>query len=148
MLRPLTFVALVTAAATLPMANTASAEDAASVNEVSMLVDARVNGKDAWSPGGREFHWAGAKCPFKIQFKGQVLVDKPTKITYRWERSDGEALPTQTFDVPKGDSLVDVTPPDAWNVGAPGKTFRGAETFHVLTPNEMTMSTPIRIECQ
>jgi len=118
------------------------------VNEVSMLVDAHMNGKDAWSPGGRELHWAAAKCPLHVQFKGQVLADRMTKITYRWERSDGEAQPTQTFDVTKPDALIDVMPPDTWTVGAPGKTFRGAEIFHVLTPNEMTISTPIRVECQ
>ena len=146
------FIALtlvVAAITTLPMTNTASAEDAAAnVSDVSMLVNARVNGKDDWSPGGREFHWSGAKCPLRIQFKGQVLVDKPTKITYRWERSDGETLPTLTFDVTKPGTLVNVTRPDGWNVGTAGKVFRGAETFHVLTPNDMTMTTPVRIECQ
>jgi hypothetical protein len=142
------FVLTVATIVAVPMTNSASADDGPGVNEVSMRVDARTNGKDTWSPGGRELHWAGAKCPLRIQFKGEVLVDRVTKITYRWERSDGTVLPTQTFDVTKPDALVDVAPPDGWDVGAPGKTFRGAETFHVLTPNEMTITTPVRVECQ
>ena len=132
----------------LPGANRASAEDAANVQDVSMLVDAKINGKDTWSPGGREVHWSASKCPVKIQFKGVVEVDKPTKITYRWERSDRSQLATQTFDVKTAGSPVEVTPPDSWNVGASGQTFRGAQTFHVLTPSDLSTSTPIRVDCQ
>jgi len=129
-------------------AQRASADDAtANVQDVSMLVDAKINGKDTWSPGGRELHWSVSKCPMKIQFKAVVQVDKPTKITYRWERSDGAQLPTQTFDVKTASSPVEVTPPDVWTVGASGQTFRGAETLHVLTPSDMSTSTPIRVEC-
>jgi hypothetical protein len=112
-----------------------------------MMVDAMLNGKDVWSPGGRELHWTASKCPYRIQFKGQVQVDKPTKITYRWERSDGTQLPTQTFDVKTAGSMVDVTPPDAWSVGMSGKLFKGAEIFHVLTPSDMSTSTPIKVDC-
>ncbi|MGO8997191.1 MAG: hypothetical protein ACLQVI_28070 [Polyangiaceae bacterium] len=133
---------------TLPGARPASADDDATVQDVWMLVDAKINGKDLWSPGGRELHWSVSKCPYRIQFKGQVQVDKPTKITYRWERSDGTVLPTQTFDVKKAGSPVDVTPPDPWVVGASGQLFRGAEIFHVLTPSDMSTSTPIKVECE
>jgi hypothetical protein len=141
-----TFLASVFACATLPAA--AAADDEATVQDVTMLVDAKINGKDTWSPGGREVHWAASKCPFKIQFKGVVTVDKPTKVTYRWERSDGTAFPTQTFEVKAGGSPVEITPPDVWNAGRDGVTFRGAETFHVLTPSDMSTTTPIRVECQ
>jgi len=135
--------------ATLPIARAArAADDDASVQDVTMLVDAKINGKDTWSPGGREVHWAASKCPFRIQFKGVVQVDKPTKVTYRWERSDGTTFPTQTFEVKTAGTPVEVTPPDAWNAGKEGVTFRGAETFHVLTPSDMSTTTPIRVECQ
>jgi hypothetical protein len=154
MTRPAVLVALVVAVTLGPAARPASAEDAgpevapANVESVEMLVDARVNGKDDWSPGGRELQWQVSKCPFKIQFKGEVNVDKPTKITYRWERSDGEHGPVQTFDVKTAGQLVEVTPPDVWNVGKAGQTFRGAATFHVMTPGDMSTTTPVRVECQ
>jgi len=148
MLRSIAFFVAVAVCVTLPSARRAAAEDAASVQDVSMLVDAKINGRDTWSPGGRELHWTASKCPVRIQFKGLVQVDKPTKITYRWERSDGSPLPTQTFDVKTAGSPVEVLPPDAWSVGASGATFRGAETFHVLSPSDLSTSTPIRVECQ
>jgi hypothetical protein len=151
MLRPVALCSLaIASAAALPAAHQASAaaDDAANIMDVSMLVDAKLNGKDTWSPGGREVHWSGSKCPFKIQFKGTVQVDKPTKITYRWERSDGTPFPIQTFDVKTAGAPVEVMPTDAWSVGSGSGTFRGAETFHVLTPGDMSVSTPIRVECQ
>jgi hypothetical protein len=148
MLRQLALLATVTASVILPAAHPAAAEDAATVQDVSMMVDAKLNGKDTWSPGGRELHWAVSKCPFRIQFRGEVTVDKPTKITYRWERSDGTSLPTQTFEVKKAGEPVDVIPPDVWTVGASGQLFRGAEIFHVMTPSDQSTTTPIRVECE
>ncbi len=133
--------------AVAPVRSGAAADEDANVQDVSMLVDAKTNGKDTWSPGGRELHWSTSKCPLRIQFKAVVQVDKPTKITYRWERSDGTVLPTLTFDVKTAATPVEVTPPDAWNVGGGGGTFRGAETLHVLTPSDLTTTTPIRVEC-
>jgi hypothetical protein len=149
----LTTVAACVAVAGLGLAVTSSSlavadEAPANVLEATMLVDARLNGKDDWSPGGRQLEWNASKCPIRIQFKGQVRVDKPTKITYRWERSDGTQLPTQTFDVKAADTLVEVKPPDAWNVGNPGQQFRGAETFHVITPSDYATTTPIKVDCQ
>ena len=91
--------------------------------------------------------WTASKCPLRIQFKGEVTVDKPTKITYRWDRSDGEKTETQTFDVKTANTLVDVTPPDAWSVGKSGQVFRGAATFHVMTPSDLSTSTPLRVDC-
>jgi hypothetical protein len=149
MLRPFVFAALA-AALVIPSSRPAAAEDtppAANVEQVEMMVDAMLNGKDVWSPGGRELHWSPSKCPYKIQFKGQVKVDKPTKITYRWERSDGEKSADLTFDVKTAGTLVDVTPTEALNLGKPGQTFRGAHTFHVLTPTDISTTTPIKVEC-
>jgi hypothetical protein len=143
------FGLLVVVSLALPGSHQAAAESAqASVQDVGMMVDAMLNGKDAWSPGGRELQWAVSKCPYQIHFKGQVQVDRPTKITYRWERSDGAVLPTQTFDVKTAGTMVEVTPTDAWGVGMNGRLFRGAETFHVLTPSDVSTSTPIKVECE
>ena len=111
-----------------------------------MMVDAMLNGKDAWSPGGRELRWT-VRCPYQIHFKGQLQVDRPTKVTYRWERSDGTMLPTQTFVAKTPGTMLEVTPTDAWSVGLSGTLFRGAETFHVLTPSDLSISTPIKVEC-
>jgi hypothetical protein len=138
---------------TLPSTSRAVAEDApapepATVLEATMLVDAKLNGKDDWSPGGRQLEWNASKCPVRIQFKGMVRVDKPTKITYRWERSDGTQMPTQTFEVKTADTPVEVKPPDVWNAGASGQVFRGAETFHVMTPSDYATTTPIKVDCQ
>jgi hypothetical protein len=148
MFRSIALPVLIAVCVTLPATHRAAAEDAANVMDVSMLVDAKINGKDTWSPGGRELDWAASKCPVRIQFKGVVQVDKPTKITYRWERSDGNATETQTFDVKKAGAPVEVVPPVARNVGNPGATFRGAETLHVLTPSDLSTTTPIKVECQ
>jgi hypothetical protein len=143
------FGLLVVVSLALPGSRQAAAEGIqASVQDVGMMVDAMLNGKDVWSPGGRELHWAVSKCPYPIHFKGQVQVDRPAKVTYRWERSDGTALPTQTFEAKTAGTMVDVTPPDAWSVGMSGKLFRGAETFHVLTPSDMSISTPIKVDCE
>jgi hypothetical protein len=45
-------------------------------------------------------------------------------------------------------ALVDVAPSDAWSVGMSGRLFRGAETFHVLSPGDMSISTPIKVDCE
>ena len=122
-------------------------EPEASVQDVSMMIDAQINGKDAWSPGGREMQWSGAKCPYKISFKGVVQVDRPTKVTYRWERSNGEK-DEGSFDVKKAGEPVEIAPAQSWPVGKPGQQFRGVMTFHVLTPTDLSTSTPIRVDCQ
>jgi hypothetical protein len=148
MLRSLAFTLTVALCATLPVTSPASADDAANVMDVSMLVDARLNGKDTWSPGGRELQWTASKCPLRIQFKGQVTVDKPTKITYRWDRSDGTQWAVETFEVKTASEPVEIIPPDVWSAGKTGQTFRGAETFHVLTPSDLSTTTPIKVDCQ
>ena len=56
-------------------------------------------------------------------------------------------LPTQTFEVKTAGAPVEL-PLDAWSVGASGMNFRGAETIHVLTPSDLSTTTPIRVECQ
>jgi hypothetical protein len=147
MFRPIALSVLVAVCVTLPATHRAAADDAANVMDVTMMVDAKLNGKDTWSPGGRELDWSASKCPVRIQFKGVVQVDKPTKITYRWEHADGETTPTVTFDVKKAGASVEVAPLDVRNVGQPGATYRGAETFHVLTPSDLSTTTPIKVEC-
>ena len=42
---------------------------------------------------------------------------------------------------------VEVTPVDSWSVGMAGQMFRGAETLHVLTPTDSSITTPVRVEC-
>jgi hypothetical protein len=124
-----------------------SAPEPAAVTQVGMMVDAVLDGKDTWSPGGHEVRLSPAKCPYKIQFKGQVQVDKPTKVTYRWEWSDGTMMPKRTFEVKTAGTVVDLTPPDVWNVGRPGQGFHGIEILHILAPNDMATATPVRVEC-
>ena len=48
---------------TLPGARPASADDDATVQDVWMLVDAKINGKDLWSPGGRELALVSFEVP-------------------------------------------------------------------------------------
>jgi hypothetical protein len=148
MVRSIALSIAVAVCATLPVTGPAAADDAATVADVSMLVDAKLNGKDTWSPGGRELDWTASKCPMRIQFKGVVQVDKPTKITYRWEHGDGEATPTLTFDVKKGGASVELSPLEVRNVGQSGATFRGSQTLHVLTPSDLSTTTPIKVDCQ
>jgi hypothetical protein len=152
MLRPAALALMVGALFVLPGSPEAAADDKAppepaTVTQVGMMVDAMADGKDVWSPGGHELKWSVPKCPYKIQFKGQVQVDKPTKITYRWEWSDGTMMPKHTFDVKTAGTMVDITPLDVWNVGRPGHGFKGAEILHIMAPNEMSMSTPVTVDC-
>jgi hypothetical protein len=144
------FVALLVAFPGAPQAaadDKAPAAPAAEVTDIAMTVDTTVDGKTVSSPGGHEVQLSAAKCPLKIQFKGKVTVDKPTKITYRWEWSDGTMMPKKTFDVKTAGEAVEITPPDTWNVGRPGGGFHSVEILHILAPNEMSSSTSVRVAC-
>jgi hypothetical protein len=150
------FTALVACVAVLPASPEAAADDSAAkdagasdgalVTEVGMMVDELADGKD-WAPGGHEVHLSPPKCPYKVQFKGQVTVDKPTKVTYRWEWSDGTMMPKRTFDVKTAGTMVDLTPFDVWNVGRPGHGFHSVEILHIMAPNEMSVATPVTVDC-
>jgi hypothetical protein len=72
-------------------------------------------------------------CPASIEFVGTIFVNRPARVSYRWERSDRATGPVQTIFIPGGAGGVRTQ----WQLGRPpGQVFRGAETLHVLSPGD------------
>ncbi|MFL5254861.1 MAG: hypothetical protein ACJ8AI_18605 [Rhodopila sp.] len=71
------------------------------------------------------------RCPTTITFVGTISVNQPTKVMYRWERSDRVIGRTETAVIQgRGQSVS-----TSWQLSRPkGATFKGAETLHVLSP--------------
>jgi hypothetical protein len=71
-------------------------------------------------------------CPTTFAFHGQVVVNVPGQVMYRWERSDGAVGPTLGITYPDGVTTVDVE--TTWALSAAGN---GWERIHVLSPNDI-----------
>jgi len=71
-------------------------------------------------------------CPTTFNFTGEITVDAPTTVTYRWERSDGATAPdgSLTFDEPGSKTIT-----GQWRLGAAGTHWR---RLHVLTPEAVS----------
>ena len=76
-------------------------------------------------------HYTGP-CPGLIRFKGRIVADDRTTVTYRWERSDGETGPVKSIRVGAGGAIVT----EAWRLGTPGKVIHGSERLRVLSPGD------------
>jgi len=71
------------------------------------------------------------RCPTTITFVGTISVNQPTKVMYRWERSDRVIGRTETAVIQGCGQSVSTS----WQLSRPkGATFKGAETLHVLSP--------------
>jgi hypothetical protein len=75
------------------------------------------------------------KCPAKIKFNGMIAVSAPTKIQYKFIRSDGANAPVQTLNFTgAGSKSVDTT----WTLGGPGlPTYEGWEAIQVVYPQQV-----------
>ena len=74
---------------------------------------------------------ASATCPAKVTFTGTITTNMQGVITFKWERSDGSATPTETLTFPSATSLTAV---NAWQLSA---TTSGWQRLHVMTPTDL-----------
>jgi len=99
----------------------------------ALPADAQVPPVDRVVALARPANYVGP-CPAHIEFTGTIFVNRPTTVTYRWERSDRGMGPPQSVTIRGGGMGV----PTSWQLGSPGRGFgfNGYQTLHVLTPNE------------
>lgn len=84
------------------------------------------------------------RCPTTIEFVGTIFVSRPTRVEYRWERSDGAMGPRESVDIRSAGKGVTTT----WRLGAPRKPFNGWERLRVLSPNGLVSNAAaIQIKC-
>jgi hypothetical protein len=72
-------------------------------------------------------------CPKTIHFWGTIAANGPGTVTYRWERSDGTAVPDETITFTAAGSQ---TVTNLWTRGE-GNAW---QRLHVLTPNDAVSS--------
>ncbi|MHB8085978.1 MAG: hypothetical protein ACYDHZ_09135 [Dehalococcoidia bacterium] len=82
--------------------------------------------------GVDQFPFTGP-CPKTIHFYGVISTSGPGKVTYRWERSDGSAVPDETITFTSAGSQ---TVTNLWTRGGGG----GWQRLHILTPNNPVSS--------
>ncbi len=70
-------------------------------------------------------------CPVRFTFTGTLSSNDAGTVTYKWERSDGSATPTETMAFPNATSL---TASNTWEIGS---SISGWQRLHVLTPNDV-----------
>ena len=84
------------------------------------------------------------RCPTNVEFVGTIFVSRPTRVEYRWERSDGVTGPRESVDIRSAGKGVTTS----WQVGTPRRPFNGWQKLRVLSPNVL-LSNPaaIQIKC-
>jgi hypothetical protein len=85
-------------------------------------------------------------CPTSIAFVGTISVNQPTRVSYRWERSDNVRGPVETVVVNgRGQSVK-----GSWKISRPvGKEFKGSGTLHVLSPsNQLSNPAEFTLVCR
>lgn len=86
--------------------------------------------------------FAGA-CPKRLTFSGTITSNDAGTITFKWERSDGSATPTETLTFPNATSLTTV---NVWEIPA---TASGWQRLRVVTPNDLTSAAvTFSVTCQ
>jgi hypothetical protein len=70
-------------------------------------------------------------CPKTFGLVGNITTNGPGTVTYRWERSDGGASPTQTYTF---ESASTFSPFTSWPREASGSYW---VRIHIITPNDM-----------
>ena len=82
--------------------------------------------------GVDQFPFTGP-CPKAIHFWGTITTKGPGTVTYRWERSEGPAIPDETITFTAAGSK---TVTNQWTRGQ----GTGWQQLHVLTPNDAVSS--------
>ena len=92
----------------------------------SPVTDVRV-----YFPGNQPSFTYNGQCPTTITFVGDITVDGPCTVTYRWVRSDGAQGPVETevFNA-TGAKQVSTT----WKLGGSGWSTTEWERIDILTP--------------
>jgi hypothetical protein len=82
-------------------------------------------------------------CPTTANFYATITASGPGTVTYRWERSNGTAEPTQSMTFSGAGPQIAGT---SWQLGASGTYW---ERIHVYTPNEMASNqASFTLSCQ
>ena len=81
-------------------------------------------------------------CPKRFEFTGEITVDKPCVVTYKWIRSDNAMAPVQTIKFKRpGTQKVS----NYWELSAEGEHW---EAVQVMEPNPMTSNKAVfRLKC-
>ena len=84
-------------------------------------------------------------CPATIRWTAKLhLKNMPVTVDYQWERSDGATGPKEHVVMTK--QLTEIS--DTWQLGGPGEHYNVWEKLHVLSPNNISSSTPVaKITC-
>ena len=92
----------------------------------SPVTDVRV-----YFPGNQPSFTYNGQCPTTITFVGDITVDGPCTVTYRWVRSDGVQGPVET-EVFNGAGAKQLS--DTWTLGGGGGSITEWERIDILTP--------------
>jgi hypothetical protein len=82
------------------------------------------------------------KCPKRFEFFGEITVNKPGVVKYKWIRSDRAIAPVQTlgFRTPGTKRVTSY-----WQIGAPGEHW---EAIEILAPNKMKSNKAVfKLKC-
>ena len=97
----------------------------------------------------KDFEYRGA-CPVKLQFDWGLVATAPTKVTYRYKRSDpSEPSAMKKVDLPKAYTSVDVS--DTWELGANTaefKDFKGWIKLTTFEPNKVEQKILFTLHCK
>lgn len=92
----------------------------------SPVTDVRV-----YFPGNQPSFTYNGQCPTTITFIGDITVDGPCTVTYRWVRSDSAQGPVETevFNAAGAKQLS-----DTWTLGGAGWATTQWERIDIITP--------------
>ena len=95
----------------------------------SPVTDVRV-----YFPGNQPSFTYNGQCPTTITFVGDITVDGPCTVTYKWVRSDGAQGPVKT-EVFNAAGAKQVS--ETWTLGGSGWSTTEWERIDILTPMPM-----------
>ena len=96
---------------------------------LSPVTDVRV-----YFPGDQPTFTYNGACPTTITFVGEIMVDGPCTVTYKWVRSDGAEGPVET-EVFNDAGAIQLS--DTWTLGGSGWSTTAWERIDILTPAPM-----------
>lgn len=90
-------------------------------------------------------------CPVRVTFSATIVVDLPSKVTYRWERSDGAVGPSETVSISgRSSDVKSATVSTSWELRhPPGNRFDAGQILHVMAPNDIkSKEAKIELTCR